>query len=64
VAIATKKLQRAVPSGLAHRRGRPGAAEWLAALPRLAAECAERWGLEADRAHPLHLACAEWLAEA
>jgi streptomycin 6-kinase len=22
------------------------------------------WGLEPDRAHPLHLACAQWLAEA
>jgi streptomycin 6-kinase len=22
------------------------------------------WGLEPDRAHPMHLACAQWLAEA
>jgi streptomycin 6-kinase len=34
-----------VPERLSWWRGAPGGAEWLEALPRLAAECAERWSL-------------------
>ena len=34
-----------VPDGLDWWRAEAGGAEWLAALPRLAAECAERWDL-------------------
>jgi streptomycin 6-kinase len=34
-----------VPAGLAWWRARPGGAEWLDRLPRLLAECAERWAL-------------------
>ena len=35
----------AVPRGLAWWRERPGGAAWLERLPRLVAECAERWEL-------------------
>jgi streptomycin 6-kinase len=35
-------------AGLAHWRSRPGGEEWLAALPRLAAECAEQWDLRLE----------------
>jgi streptomycin 6-kinase len=35
-----------VPESLGWWRGMPGGAEWLERLPQLAAECAERWGLE------------------
>jgi streptomycin 6-kinase len=38
----------AVPAGLAWWRERPGGATWLERLPRLVAECAERWQLEVD----------------
>ena len=34
-----------VPAGLSWWRARPGGAEWLDALPALAAACAERWDL-------------------
>jgi streptomycin 6-kinase len=34
-----------VPDGLAWWREMPGGTEWLAALPGIAAECAERWEL-------------------
>ena len=34
-----------VPAGLAWWRTQPGGAAWLARLPRLVAECAERWDL-------------------
>ena len=34
-----------VPAGLAWWRSRPGGAAWLQRLPRLVAECAERWEL-------------------
>ena len=34
-----------VPERLAWWHEEPGGSEWLAALPRLAAECAERWSL-------------------
>ena len=34
-----------LPEGLAWRRARPGGAEWLDALPRLAADCADQWDL-------------------
>jgi streptomycin 6-kinase len=36
----------AVPKSLGWWYDEPGGAEWLARLPRLAAECAEQWGLE------------------
>src|SRR5207247_5078905 len=36
----------AVLRNLEWLRGVPGGAEWLDALPRLAAECAEEWGLK------------------
>jgi streptomycin 6-kinase len=35
-----------VPAGLEWWRERPGGAEWLARLPRLAAECARTWELD------------------
>jgi streptomycin 6-kinase len=35
----------AIPPGLAWWRTRPGGAAWLERLPRLVAECAERWEL-------------------
>jgi streptomycin 6-kinase len=34
-----------VPDGLAWWREMPGGTEWLAALPGIAAECAEQWEL-------------------
>jgi streptomycin 6-kinase len=34
-----------VPAGLGWWRSQPGGAEWLERLPRLVAECAERWEL-------------------
>jgi streptomycin 6-kinase len=34
-----------LPAALEWWRDRPGGAEWLDSLPRLAAECAERWSL-------------------
>jgi streptomycin 6-kinase len=40
-----------VPSGLRWWRSQPGGADWLARLPRLAAECAELWRLEVDAAY-------------
>ena len=35
-----------VPEGLSWWRGWPGGSEWLAALPALAAACAEQWDLQ------------------
>ena len=35
-----------LPEGLAWWNEEPGGSEWLQALPRLAADCAERWSLE------------------
>jgi streptomycin 6-kinase len=35
-----------LPDGLDWWRDEPGGPDWLQALPRLAAECAERWSLE------------------
>jgi streptomycin 6-kinase len=34
-----------VPAGLLWWRSQPGGADWLERLPRLVAECAERWEL-------------------
>ena len=38
-----------LPDGLAWWREEPGGPDWLQALPRLAAECAEGWSLELER---------------
>ena len=35
-----------LPGALSWWRDVPGGAEWLERLPRLAADCAEQWGLE------------------
>jgi streptomycin 6-kinase len=47
-----------VPEGLAWWRGWPGGAEWLDALPGLAAACAEQWGLRlGDPFEPATISC-------
>ena len=38
-----------VPAGLRWWRGKPGGSEWLERLPKLVAECAERWSLRLGR---------------
>ena len=42
----------AVPDRLRELSGFPGADEWLARVPRLAAECAERWSLDLGEPFP------------
>ena len=42
----------AIPETLLWWTDMPGGAEWLARLPRLAAECAEQWGLTLGRPFP------------
>jgi streptomycin 6-kinase len=37
-----------IPAGMRWWHGAPGGAEWLARLPRLAAECAEKWSLRLE----------------
>jgi streptomycin 6-kinase len=44
-----------IPAGLAWWREEPGGAEWLARLPRLAAECAEEWRLELEAPFESHI---------
>jgi streptomycin 6-kinase len=51
-----------VPSGLGWWRTSPGGAEWLERLPRLVAECAERWGLALGA--PFEPGTVSWVAPA
>lgn len=37
-----------IPAGLDWWRGQPGGTDWLARLPAIVAECAERWALELE----------------
>jgi streptomycin 6-kinase len=41
-----------VPAGLEWWRRQPGGSDWLDRLPRLVAECSERWGIEVGPAYP------------